>query len=205
MAHALPQAYLLTAALFDRPEQDAPVWELVHVLANRDAAHTPGHELMLAVMGELSRNDYVPGELDAEYNRLFVFNLPRVPAQPYASWWLEPGHELMGAATRKLGTLMAARGMAVSPDSGLSPDHIVTELELMACLVEEGEAAAGDRRFLREHLLTWAPHFLAAVRAARPLVRYRLAADLLDRLLKWEAAQAELPWWGCAPHVQLIH
>lgn len=133
----------------------------------------------------------------AEYSRLFILNAETVPAQPFASCWLEKERRLMGETTLAIEKIMAGFGIGVDHSSGLLADHIVSELEFMAFLCEQDHQNMETRQWLLEnHLVRWIPPFAQAIRDADPMPYYRLAADLLEQVIGWDHARlnrAEIP------------
>jgi TorA maturation chaperone TorD len=180
--------YLLVAGLFDLPRRDAILLGLAQEVADRERDDVPWRETLDAVIDEIQHPTVLPKALAAEHARLFVLNSPRVPAQPYGSYWLERERRLMGDSSMEVRDLMARHGIRTDPESGLLPDHIVAETEVLAWLLAEDDDTRSSRQALLEHLRAWTPHFTAALRNAEPLPRYRLAADLLDRFIDWDSA-----------------
>lgn len=109
------------------------------------------------------------GELDAEYNRLFVGpGTPRV--YPYESLYRDSAGLVMGPAAREVLQAYYRSGFVINAAYRDLPDHIAVEFEFMARLcTEEAEAAARGRpdlvvrlkeeqaSFLRAHLCAWVP------------------------------------------------
>lgn len=189
MPRTLTLLYLVAACLFDRP--DPANAQRLRALAEELLSETPPDAPWLAMLIQLLQHADHRQELETEHARLFVLAFPRVAAQPYASHWLEEDHRLLGDAAQEMRALMVAHGVEVSPDSGLLPDHIVSELEFVAYLAGRGEPHQDTRRRLvAEHLARWTPRFTAALREARHSPRYRLAAEFLDQLVDWDLAQS---------------
>ncbi len=175
--------YFLAAGLFEQPnaERTRRLQRVVAMLRQVRAEPNPWRPLLTQLADHLFLHD---DDLTAEHTRLFVLGIPRVAAQPFGSCWLEPERQVMGRTTVEVREMMAAYGLGAS--GGLLPDHIVSELEFMAWLIanEEIESTAQtQQRLLHDHLARWVPAFTAALRAAEPPNLYRLAAELLDRLI----------------------
>jgi len=122
--------------------------------------------------------------LQEEYARLFVVGMEGVPAEPYASSWLPADAPLSVADAR---AMMIEQGLEEGAYRERNPEHLISELEFAAFLIERGGAAEEvQQRFLRDHLFQWVPRFAAALRCARPVARYVYAAAFLDQLVRWE-------------------
>jgi len=129
-------------------------------------------------------------ELQAEYTRLFINNYPELPCPPYESAYREGG--LLGEAAVRVQQFYAEWGLEAAEEL---PDHLALELEFVHFLdaqaaeadAEEAAQACTDReRFLKEHLLEWAPQLAADVQEEAGLALYREAALLLTHLLAAE-------------------
>jgi TorA maturation chaperone TorD len=182
--------YLTAAGLFEQPGRESTdrLQALLAALLQHPSPDKRHWQPLLRQLADCLHPD--EAQPAAEYNRLFVLAFPRVAAQPFGSYWLEPERQLMGRTTVAVRELMAAHGLGVE-GSGLLPDHIVSELEFMAFLVAQESPHSGrdsQRRLLGEHLARWTPRFTEALRAARPSRRYLLAAELLDRLIAEDLA-----------------
>jgi len=105
--------------------------------------------------------------------------------QPYGSYWLETEQCLMGRSTMEIKEMMAEYGIEVAENTGLLPDHIVSELEFMAYLanLDDEKVVQTQRQLLEQHLLRWMPQFIAALKKVEPASYYQLAADFLDQLI----------------------
>lgn len=129
----------------------------------------------------------------AEHTELFLFQL-----YPFASFHVGRDGLLGGEAADRVAGFWRALGRDV-PDE---PDHLTALLGLYAALAEaEEQESAGPRRVLRresrkallwEHLLSWLPPYLQAVRAIAPPF-YRRWAQLLRTALLAEAAELGAP------------
>lgn len=182
--------YLIAAGLFDQPDQNVAerLWNLIEELLAESLFEAPWLRAVVSLTGHRGADRAT----DVEYTRLFVLAFPRVAAQPYGSYWLEQDHYLFGVSALEVQEMMATHGLMVREESGLMPDHIVSELEFMAYLASQGDTTiAAQERLLGGHLARWVPRFTAALREAQPSPYYRLAADFLDQLIQWD--QAQLP------------
>jgi TorA maturation chaperone TorD len=180
MQGARVKLYLLVSGLFDQPEEACSdfhfslVAKLLH-----DAPPQWGFRVALARLErDLVEDAHAGAQLDAEYARLFGAGEVPALAPPRATHWL--GDE----SVERVGRLMSAcYGVESCPD----PGHLICELEFMAYLVADDTATRDiQAEFLANHLARWIPPFVRAVRKTGALPRFRLAADLLERLIRSE-------------------
>ncbi len=139
-------------------------------------------------------------ELQKEYTRLFINAVPRIPAPPYSSVFLDRDGLVWGESTSRAVRLYEAAGLNVAEDFGDIPDHISAELEFASYLVLEewksresapdraDELASIEREFLMEHLLLWAVPFFNRVSEHANLTFYgvlsSLAVDFIEGEIK---------------------
>lgn len=157
-------------------------------------------ELLRALAAVIDRPDRVPGDLlellelpgrpdPAAHTHVFTFELP-----PYASVHLGEEGMLGGEARDRVAGFF--RALSATPPA--EPDHLVVLLHAAADLAD-AEAAAADadvvawhRRaraaLLREHLLPWAPAYLAAV-ADVAVEPYRSWARLAQQVLRHQTGE----------------
>jgi TorA maturation chaperone TorD len=151
----------------------------------------PTAELASAVeSGELEA--VVPGirdisveELRAEHARLFV-GPAEPPAPPYESVYRDgddgPGR-VLGPSTRDVVNWYQEFDLRLDPDWSDLPDHLATELEFAALLVDRGEMAACER-FLDEHLRQWFDDFAVRVRGSDPPAFYRRLLETTETAIE---------------------
>ena len=177
-----PQLYMFASGLFAQPTRE--YLKILRVLLEKLLLETqmPWHNTLIALKQEMDYDE----ELEAEYSRLFILGLPQVPAQPFGSFWLERSQQLLGDSTLEIKKMMAENGIEIAENSGLLPDHIVSELEFMAYLASQEETKQRQQQLFEQHLDLWIPQFTAALLAANPLPRYRLAAEFIEQLFAWE-------------------
>lgn len=180
------QLYLFASGLFNQPTQ-ARLEMLRGLLAELLSAvppNAPWRDTLIALEPQLNYDEH----LDAEYSRLFILAFPNEPVQPFGSYWLEEEQRLMGNSAIEVKNMMAEHGIEIAENSGLLPDHIVSELEFMAYLASQDDdnTRQTQQKMLEQHLAEWTPQFTAALRAANPAPRYKLAADFLDKLIDSE-------------------
>lgn len=177
--------YHIAAGLFERPsrEQTDALRALVASLLYTAPEGAPWLPALAGIAQDLGHEE----ALQDEYARLFVMGVDGVPAGPYASTWL-PADAPVGMA--EVRAMMDEHGLEEGAGRERNPEHIISELEFAALLIERGAAAREvQRRFLCGHLFHWLPRFTAALRGARPVARYVYAAAFLDQLLLWERAR----------------
>ncbi|RKZ40127.1 MAG: hypothetical protein DRQ49_09385 [Gammaproteobacteria bacterium] len=178
-----PQLYLLASGLFNQPTP-ARINDLCRLL-NDLLQTTPKNAPMLPILKALKPQLNYNKVLKTEYSRLFILAFPNEPVQPFASYWLESDHSLMGNSTLEIKKMMAEHGIEVAENSGLLPDHIVSELEFIAYLASQDDEKARQtqRQLLEQHCARWMPQFIEALNKSNPMPYYQLAADFLKQLM----------------------
>jgi len=178
-----PQLYLLASGLFNQPTP-ARINDLCRLL-NDLLQTTPKNAPMLPILKALKSQLNYNKVLKTEYSRLFILAFPNEPVQPFASYWLESDHSLMGNSTLEIKKMMAEHGIEVAENSGLLPDHIVSELEFIAYLASQDDEKARQtqRQLLEQHCARWMPQFIEALNKSNPMPYYQLAADFLKQLM----------------------
>lgn len=179
---------LLCAGLFAEPEAG----HLEHVLrplaAELGQIDGPWQEGVRAL--PFPEGGRETAQLALEYNRLFVLAKGHVPVQPYGGYWLDGKSTLYGPSLRTVERIMAAEGLEPARDSGLAPDHVVCELELMAHLASQGgEKAPLEKTLLFNHLARWIPDFCRAVMENTREEFYCAAAKLLEETVARDEAR----------------
>ncbi len=171
--------YLLASGLFDQPEEACSDFHfsLTAKLLHGAPPQWPFQRVLEALEWDLVEDAYDGPELGAEHGRLFGTDGQRAAVPAHAAHWLRYDQ------SAAVGQLMSAHGM----EFGQVPDHLICELEFMAYLVAEDPATRDvQREFVVNHLARWIPPFLQGVRSRAALPRYRLAADLLECLIRSE-------------------
>jgi len=138
-----------------------------------------------------------------DYTRLFL-GPSHIIAKPYGSAWLSGEKTLMQDSTMAVEQLYQEGGFEMDGNFRELPDHIAAELEFLYLLIyRENEAHRNDnpdalsamsglrKRFLDEHLGSWAGPFTAAVKAGAQSGFYRELAELTDRFVNREASEGE--------------
>lgn len=92
-----------------------------------------------------------------EYRRLFV-GPGHLVAPPWGSVYTDRECVIFGLTTLELRRWMRENRIKVAEDKGEPEDHIGTMLSLMAWIAEQRPELLPE--YLRDHLLTWAPHYL---------------------------------------------
>lgn len=133
-----------------------------------------------------------------EYRRLFV-GPGHLPAPPWGSVYTDRECVVFGEATLALRAWMRRVGVARTTDERTPEDHIGLMLALLSYLAEERPDLVDE--YLRDHLLTWALHYLEALEAAADHPFYQgLAALTRSTLLGLQAArglEVTLPHFYC--------
>ena len=133
-----------------------------------------------------------------EYRRLFV-GPGHLPAPPWGSVYTDRECVVFGEATLALRAWRRRGGVARTADERTPEDHIGLMLALLSYLAEERPDLVDE--YLRDHLLTWALHYLEALEAAADHPFYQgLAALTRSTLLGLQAArglEVTLPHFYC--------
>ncbi len=167
--------YLLVAGLFDQPEEACADFHfsLIAKLLQSLPVQSSCRQPLEALERDVVENAFPADVLEAEYQRLFA---PGGLVSPACTSWLDL------SAAEAVRHLMARYGVG----GETSPD-LIGELEFMAYLIaEDASTRALQHHFLQSHLGRWIPYFSQAVRFAAHLPRYRMAAELLERLVQEE-------------------
>ena len=98
-----------------------------------------------------------------EYRRLFV-GPGHLPAPPWGSVYTDRECVVFGESTLALRAWMRTVGVERLADERTPEDHIGLMLALLSFLAAERPELVDD--YLRDHLLTWAPHYLEALEEA---------------------------------------
>lgn len=179
------ELYLLAAGLFRMPREgrDRAIYSLATDILQSEITEAPWRPRLKAVAAALAEEQQQSRVLTAEYIRLFTFPAPRGAAQPFASHWLQDS----GKSALEIEGMMTSQGFTGDKELPLAPDHIVAELEFMAHLIQAGYR--GAQRLFLSHLTNWTPHFTCAIRQAKSVRRFTLAAEFLDELIDWDLRQ----------------
>lgn len=179
-----PQLYFLASGLFNQPTPARidDLRRLLNELLQTIPQNAPELPILRALKPQLHYNE----DLETEYSRLFILAFPNLPVQPFASYWLESDHSLMGNSTLEIKNMMAEHGIEVAEHSGLLPDHLVSELEFIAYLASQDDEKARQtqRQLLEQHCACWMPQFIVALNEVNPMPYYQLAADFLKQLIE---------------------
>ena len=129
-----------------------------------------------------------------EYRRLFV-GPGHLPAPPWGSVYTDRECVVFGESTLALRAWMRAVGVERLADERTPEDHIGLMLALLSFLAAERSELVDD--YLRDHLLTWAPHYLEAMEEAAEQPFYaglaRLTRLTLAGLQRERGLTVELP------------
>lgn len=129
-----------------------------------------------------------------EYRRLFV-GPGHLPAPPWGSVYTDRECVVFGESTLALRAWMRAVGVERLADERTPEDHIGLMLALLSFLAAERSELVDD--YLRDHLLTWAPHYLEALEEAAEQPFYaglaRLTRLTLVGLQRERGLTVELP------------
>ena len=133
----------------------------------------------LSLMKEGASGDV--SDLGDEYRRLFVGPFKKA-APPWGSVYTDKDSVIFGASTLALRQWMRDNGIRLQTGPAKEPeDHIGLLLAMLPWLVAEKPALVPE--FLRDHLLTWASHFLDIVERETSQPFYRGLAQLTKESL----------------------
>jgi TorA maturation chaperone TorD len=134
--------------------------------------------------------DYDADEAAGDHYNLFGFNV-----FPYASVFLDESATLGGRVTQNVLSFYHKGGFDIALESE-SADHIALQLQFLAFLsAAEGEALEDElvhvalsikqlqRRFMDEHLMTWLPAFVLAIRQQGDVFHRNLANLTIEMVL----------------------
>jgi TorA maturation chaperone TorD len=135
-------------------------------------------------------------DLAADFAAIYLTHALR--ASPHESVWRDEDHLMLQEPTFAVRAFYHRHGVQAADWRQRADDHLVTELEFTALLLERGDLKEAAR-FLKTHLLTWLPSFATRVsqRAATPF--YAALAGLT--LATCEACAARLPHVAALPPV----
>jgi len=135
-------------------------------------------------------------DLAADFAAIYLTHALR--ASPHESVWRDEDHLMLQDPTFAVRAFYARHGVQAADWRQRPDDHLATELEFIALLLERGELREAAR-FLKTHLMTWLPQFAARVsqRAATPF--YAALAGLT--LTACEHCAARLPKVAALPPV----
>lgn len=155
-------------------------------------------------------------DLQKEYTRLFINAMPKVPAPPYGSLYLEKEGLLWGYTTVEAVKLYIEGGLKIADNFKDIPDHFAVELEFMWYLIREeikarggviGDESSGDSgcggvnakdskrarkmvnlqaKFFMKNLGAWYDVFLEKVISSTRLVFYSEVSALARKFLTRE-------------------
>ena len=135
-------------------------------------------------------------DLAADFASIYLTHALR--ASPCESVWRDDDHLMLQEPTFAVRAFYRRHGVQAADWRQRPDDHLTTELEFTALLLERGELKEAAR-FLKSHLMTWLPSFAARVsqRAATPF--YAALAGLT--LTACEHCLARLPAVAALPPV----
>jgi TorA maturation chaperone TorD len=120
-------------------------------------------------------------DIAQEYRRLFVGPFKKA-TPPWGSVYTDRECVVFGASTLALRSWMREHGVAWHADDRTPEDHIGLMLALMAWVAANRSELLDE--YMRDHLLTWAPHFLDEVESAAEDDFYRGLAALTRATLE---------------------
>ena len=146
-------------------------------------------EAALALMVEGLAAGADNDDLVWEYRRQFV-GPGRFPAPPWGSVYTDRECVIFGESTLALRAWMRRAGINRTTDERTPEDHIGLMLAMLAFLAQKRPELVDE--YLRDHLLTWAPHYLEVLEEATTHPFYRGLAQLTRASLEGLGAAREL-------------
>ncbi len=124
-------------------------------------------------------------ELRQDYAYLF-YMVDCSKTSPYESVYRTEDRTMLGPTTLAVRAAYAAQGFCTAGSFEVPDDHIALEFAFLAKLFERGSEEALDaaRSFLAEHLLMFAPEYLASVEGAARTPFYRAVAGVAAGTLR---------------------
>ncbi|GAB4178666.1 MAG: hypothetical protein Kow00108_14480 [Calditrichia bacterium] len=113
----------------------------------------------------------------------------KIMAPPYASFYLEPDHKLMGQVSDYVANSYAEAGLIPGTGPRELPDHVALEWEFIYFLLHQ-YFNTGDKKwlqrkeqFIQNHMAHWIPMFADAVRKASVHPFYDSVVTLMEKLM----------------------
>ena len=122
--------------------------------------------------------------LQQEYTRLFVNNIPRTIAPPYASIYMDDDYSLQGKYTEKIRDYYRSCSFDIT-DTNVPADHIQYQLAFLAALAQE-KMFVQEQEFLTSLFRPWFERFVEAVYTEVEHPFYRVSLQLIDILTQEE-------------------
>ena len=179
--------YTGLARCFQTPQPDLneQIETMVQALNQLDSQAAPLAGLVHKNL--MSRNTIV--DLSVDFSKLFIGPYSLL-APPYGSIYLESERRIMGASTLDVVQFYKKAGLEVAEDHKDAPDHVSTELEFMAFLINEELRAMAkgkedrflnlldvQKTFLHSHLKLWINPFAQEVKRGAQTDFYANLAD----------------------------
>lgn len=183
---------VLGILLYAPPESQESQPLLATLKASPWAAEWPyeGCQQAAALIAE-GLADHQPETLAEAYQRLFVGPYA-LPAPPWGSVYLDKESVLFGDSTLRLRQWLRVNGIEAQREHNEPEDHIGTLLMMTAWLAEQQQQAMVSG-LLVEHLLPWAPRYLALLQQHAGHPFYQGLAQLAQVTLAAWAADCPVP------------
>ncbi len=193
----------LLASLLSPPGPELPEEGRVLRSLFQETVHSCGGDSgVLAGLVLEGDADTLTGEMRDEYDRLFSRGRGEgvsLVESCYKPWTQDPRCSLsfaseqgllMGDSAVHLLDVYRQFGLEVAEEFSAVPDHLVMELEFLACLYRWGTDAQ-VQLFVRDHL-DWLPSMLDELEKVRPHSFYRSLMEVLDLFLRTERKRLEI-------------
>ena len=135
------------------------------VLCMDQALHALASACRSGAVSELPASN--EDELAADFAAIYLTHALR--ASPHESVWRDEDHLMLQEPTFAVRTFYRRHGLQAADWRQRADDHLVSELEFVATLLERAELKEAAR-FLKTHILAWLPSFATRVgqRASTP-------------------------------------
>jgi TorA maturation chaperone TorD len=180
-------AYSLLARLLRSPP-DREVLDQVAGFARIDSQQDD-MTLAMSMLG-LAATTSQPNAVDDEFHALFI-GIGRGELVPYGSWYLTGF--LMERPLGRLRDDLAALGFQRQRGVSEPEDHVAALCEVMALLIDEGNALELQSDFFRHHLADWLGRFFSDLSEAGSAVFYRAVGRFGSAFVALEQRYLNMP------------
>lgn len=152
---------------------------------------------MIDALNRLMDREDAQLELSADFCDLFLKS-DRDSALPYASMYIGKSGLLNDQPARDVEALMQKHGVQVDENLNEPADHIAIELDLLGNMIirsneleqenELEEALAEQNTFIRDHLLSWTPKFVAKCKTIDEFGFYSSVTALMLAFLELDSS-----------------
>lgn len=129
-------------------------------------------------------------ELAADFSQLFLTDAKK-GAPPYASVYLSKSGQLFEQPHHDMVSLFNKNGLMVDPEFKEPADHIAIQLDYLGNLIikDADTISVAQRDFIKQHLLTWLPTFVASAQRVNNSGFYQAVCQLLLDYIEQDFAE----------------